>query len=283
MIKPIQRLLLVSALALLVSGCAVRFVYNQLDWLVPWYLDDYIALEGPQKQLFDSRLDAYLQWHRREQLPLYAEFLEDVADRAMRGLKPSDIATIQRRTEELAQIMVIQLQPDMIELFAMATDKQVEKLFRKFAEDDTRFRKEYLEVSAREQRRQRAKEAQHYVERWTGSLRKEQRKMIDDWSQSYELMAEELLATRTAWQQEFRRILDMRQDRPAYEAAFKQLLANPTFGRSDALQQKFDRNEQAVIALYLQLDHSLSPDQRKRMVKKLRSYAEDFRHLAKQQ
>ncbi len=283
MIKPIQRLLLVSALVLLASGCAVRFVYNQLDWLVPWYLDDYIALEGPQKQLFESRLDAYLQWHRREQLPLYAEFLEDVAGRAKRGLKPSDIATIQRRTEELAQAMVIQLQPDMIELFAMASDKQVEKLFRKFAEDDARFRKEYLEVSAREQRRQRAKEALLYVERWTGSLRKEQRKMIDDWSQSYELMAEELLETRTAWQQEFRRILDMRQDRPAYEAAFKQLLANPTFGRSDALQQKYDRNEQAVIALYLQLDHSLSPDQRTRMVKKLRSYADDFRHLAKQQ
>jgi hypothetical protein len=282
-IKPIQRLLLVSALVLLASGCAVRFVYNQLDWLVPWYLDDYIALEGPQKQLFESRLDAYLQWHRREQLPLYAEFLEDVAGRAKRGLKPSDIATIQRRTEELAQAMVIQLQPDMIELFAMASDKQVEKLFRKFAEDDARFRKEYLEVSAREQRRQRAKEALLYVERWTGSLRKEQRKMIDDWSQSYELMAEELLETRTAWQQEFRRILDMRQDRPAYEAAFKQLLANPTFGRSDALQQKYDRNEQAVIALYLQLDHSLSPDQRTRMVKKLRSYADDFRHLAKQQ
>lgn len=282
MITSIQRLVLVSVLALLTSGCAVRFVYNQLDWLVPWYLDDYITLEGPQKQLFKSRLDAYLQWHRREQLPLYAEFLDDVADRAKRGLKPSDIATIQRRTEELAQAMVIQLQPDMIELFAMATDKQVDKLFRKFAEDDARFRKEYLDVSVKQQRRQRAKEAEQYVERWTGSLHKEQRKMIDDWSQSYDLMAEELLETRTAWQQEFRRILDMRQDRPAYEAAFRQLLANPAFGRSETLQRKLDRNEQAVIALYLQLDRSLSPDQRTRMVKKLRSYADDFRHLAQQ-
>lgn len=282
MITSIQRLVLVSVLALLTSGCAVRFVYNQLDWLVPWYLDDYITLEGSQKQLFKSRLDAYLQWHRREQLPLYAEFLDDVADRAKRGLTPSDIATIQRRTEELAQAMVIQLQPDMIELFAMATDKQVDKLFRKFAEDDARFRKEYLDVSVKQQRRQRAKEAEQYVERWTGSLHKEQRKMIDDWSQSYDLMAEELLETRTAWQQEFRRILDMRQDRPAYEAAFRQLLANPAFGRSETLQRKLDRNEQAVIALYLQLDRSLSPDQRTRMVKKLRSYADDFRHLAQQ-
>jgi len=139
-----------------------------------------------------------------------------------------------------------------------------------------------LEVSAAEQRRQRGKEARHYVERWTGSLNKSQRALISDWSSSYMIMGEELASTQKAWQQEFHRILQIRHDRAAYDRAFQALLANPEFGRSDTLQEKLDHNEKAVIALYLQLDQSLTRDQRRHMVKKLRSYAEDFRILAKQ-
>ena len=280
--KVAWRGLVIGVLALLMAGCAVRLVYNQLDWLVPWYLDDYIELEGPQEKLFKSRLESYLQWHRREQLPQYADFLEEVAAQAEKGLTREQIAAIQLRTEELAQAMVDRLQPDMIELFAMASDQQVDQLFKKFEEGNERYRKDYLEASPKEQRKQRAREARKYVERWTGSLNKDQRQLIRDWSRSYELMGPELAETRLAWQREFRRILELRHDRPAYEAAFRQLLANPTFGRSEALQKKFDRNQQALVALYLELEHSLSTDQRKRMVKKLRSYAGDFRVLATQ-
>lgn len=280
--KVAWRGLVIGVLALLMAGCAVRLVYNQLDWLVPWYLDDYIELEGPQEKLFKSRLESYLQWHRREQLPQYADFLEEVAAQAEKGLTREQIAAIQLRTEELAQAMVDRLQPDMIELFAMASDQQVDQLFKKFEEGNERYRKDYLEASPKEQRKQRAREARKYVERWTGSLNKDQRQLIRDWSRSYELMGPELAETRLAWQREFRRILELRHDRPAYEAAFRQLLANPTFGRSEALQTKFYRNQQALVALYLELEHSLSTDQRKRMVKKLRSYAGDFRVLATQ-
>jgi len=36
----IQRALLVLLLTLSLSGCGVRFLYNQLDWLIPWQLRD---------------------------------------------------------------------------------------------------------------------------------------------------------------------------------------------------------------------------------------------------
>lgn len=267
---------------LVLSGCAVRFFYNQLDWLIPWYLDDYIELEGPQKDLFKSRLDDYLKWHRQSQLPKYADFLESLAVHAEKGLTRTDIADVQTRTQVLAQALVDRLKPDMIELFAMASDAQVDDLFEKFAEDDARFRKEYLQKSLAEQRRQRAKEVRHYVERWTGSLDDKQWKLIKRWSESFDPMGDDIFEVRLVWQQEFRRILQMRNDRPAYDHAFAALLDTPTYGRTEALQQKMDRNEQALIDLYLALDASLSADQRQHMVKKLRSYAADFRVLAAQ-
>ena len=282
MSRAIKSALVALLCGLLLAGCAVRFVYNQLDWLVPWYLEDYIELEGPQEKLFEARLEAYLAWHRQEQLPIYADFLESVADAAEQGLTEADIASIQARTQSLAQTLIDKLEPDMMDLFAMASDKQVQSLFKKFASDNEQYRKDVLEVSVDKQRRQRGKEAQHYVERWTGSLDKQQRQLIDDWSQSYEIMGEELFETQLAWQGEFHRILDLRHDKPVYEKAFRALLDNPEFGRSAALQQKLDQNERAVVQLYLQLDQSLTKSQRQHMVKKLRSYAEDFRALARQ-
>ncbi|HVL00433.1 MAG TPA: DUF6279 family lipoprotein [Dongiaceae bacterium] len=273
---------IVAVVALMLSGCAVRFVYNQLDWLVPWYLDDYMQLEGPQKTLFKQRLDTYLAWHRKEQLPLYADFLDQVAGRAEKGMSHDDIAHIQARTEQLAQVMIDRLKPDMMELFAMANDEQVASLFRKFEEDNAKYLKENVKVSPGKQRRQRQQEVINYTERWTGSLDEKQRKLIADWSKRFELMQQEVFDTRLLWQQEFKRILALRADRPAYEQAFTQLLDNPGFGQSDELKRKLAVNQALLVDLYLELEQSLSKDQRASMVKKLKDYAKDFRELSKQ-
>lgn len=267
---------------LLLSGCAVRLVYNQLDWLVPWYLDDYIELEGPQKPFFRERLDAYLVWHRQQQLPLYADFLEQVADRAGQGMSREDIAWVQARTEQLAQAMIDRLKPDMMALFALATDEQVEALFRKFAQDNARYRRDRVEVTEAEQRRATQKDVIRYAERWTGTLSRSQRKLIANWSARFELMDEDIYQTQLRWQEEFHRILRLRQERVVYEQAFAALLDTPDFGRSEAMQQKLARNQVQLIDLYLALEHSLSPRQRQHMVDRLRDYAGDFRALSTQ-
>lgn len=273
---------MLACVLLMISGCAVRFVYNQLDWMVPWYLDDYIELEGPQKELFRQRLDDYLAWHRQHQLPLYAEFLEQVAVRAEQGMNHDDIAAIQTRTEQLAQAMVDRLKPDMLELFAMASDEQVKALFRKFAENNLKYRREKVDVGEQEQRQFRQKEVIRYAERWTGDLNDSQRQLIADWSSKFALMDKDVYATQLRWQEEFHRILLLRHDKPAYEAAFTALLNTPTFGRSEQMQRKLEMNQGLLIDLYLALERSLSPSQRQLMVKKLRDYAQDFRELAKE-
>ena len=48
--KRLRIFVLVSFLASL-TGCSNSFVYNQLDWLVPWYLDDYV---GPNRGVLVS-------------------------------------------------------------------------------------------------------------------------------------------------------------------------------------------------------------------------------------
>ena len=49
----------------LVSGCsATQFIYNRVDIVIRWYLDDYVALNRDQQAQFDERLDELLSWSR---------------------------------------------------------------------------------------------------------------------------------------------------------------------------------------------------------------------------
>ena len=63
-------------LALTLSGCsATQFIYNRVDILVRWYLDDYVSLDREQQARFDDRFDLLIEWHRREELPVYGVLL----------------------------------------------------------------------------------------------------------------------------------------------------------------------------------------------------------------
>ena len=66
------RLLSWVVLASTLTGCsATQFIYNRVDILVRWYLDDYVSLDREQQARFDARLETLLVWHRREELPAY--------------------------------------------------------------------------------------------------------------------------------------------------------------------------------------------------------------------
>ena len=62
----------------LITGCsATQFIYNRVDIVIRWYLDDYVSLSRDQQAQFDERLDDLLSWHRQEELPSYVTLLDD--------------------------------------------------------------------------------------------------------------------------------------------------------------------------------------------------------------
>ncbi|HAY11253.1 MAG TPA: hypothetical protein DCY18_15230, partial [Thauera sp.] len=74
----LARILLAGLFAAFVlGGCSVRMAYSQLDWLVPWYLRDYVMLDAGQRNLLDRQLSARLDWHCRTHLAEYAATLRE--------------------------------------------------------------------------------------------------------------------------------------------------------------------------------------------------------------
>ena len=71
--------LLPLGLCLALASCSNAFVYNQLDWLIPWYMGDYVNLTREQKKSFKEELEPLLQWHRNEELQNYLLILDESA------------------------------------------------------------------------------------------------------------------------------------------------------------------------------------------------------------
>ncbi len=66
------------ACCLLLTACSNTFLYNRLDWLIGWYVDDYVDMSYSQKTLFNQSLKPYLHWHRTEELTNYISLLEQI-------------------------------------------------------------------------------------------------------------------------------------------------------------------------------------------------------------
>ena len=72
--------ILFLCLLLGLANCSAKLIYYHLDWLIPWYVDDYISLDSDQRTMLENRLIQQLEWHCRTQLPDYAVSLRKLGN-----------------------------------------------------------------------------------------------------------------------------------------------------------------------------------------------------------
>lgn len=272
----------VVVLAGVLTGCAVKLVYNQLDWLIPWYLSDYLDMDGEQDAFFDKRLQEYLVWHRKSQLPEYAKFLRQVADDVEDGLSEQEVQGFQSEMEHMASVLMQRLAPDVTALFANADGHQLEELFEVLDKEGERFRRRYAKQSIQEQREDQVDDVIETIERWTGSLTKPQEALVVEWGKHYQLMGEEVYEAGVKWRTEFKQVLALRAQPELYQSRLYALLTTPDFGWSKAFRSKAEENKRSLSQLYFSLDKTFTRKQRKRIINTLLEYAEDFEQLAKE-
>ncbi|MBI2379881.1 MAG: hypothetical protein HYV16_03880 [Gammaproteobacteria bacterium] len=268
-------------LAFALGGCGSRFVYNRLDTLARWQLDDYIELDEAQEQWLRQRLGAQLEQHRRQALPRYADWLEAL-DRDL--AQPMDRATLDGHFERfyaLRQELVRQMLADGTELLAGLSEEQVGALFEALEEDNQDYAEEYVALPKDKLLKKRMKELSGSFKDWVGALRGAEEQRLKQWLGEIQLSSADQLEFQRAWQAELRAALAYRQDRPRFAARIEQLFLEPEHLRPAAFQAKIDNNIEAFRRLVLDLNGQLSDKQRNKLRRKLRGYAEDFRDWAK--
>jgi len=266
-------------LAIVLAGCGPRLVYPHLDWLIPWYVSDYISLDSDQKNMLDARLLKVLDWHCRTQLPAYATTLRALGRDLANRFQPVDAAALQAYNGRLMALwkeLLQQIGPDITAILATATDAQVDELFDNLEKQNHKFKKKYVDLPPDELIQNREERMVKRTEYWISKLNPEQKQAVSDWSLQLAPIAVDWLRNREIVQAEARRQLAHRHDNPGFQDAMRELIINPDSMRNAEFQRKIDINTAVTINILAQLNQLLTEKQRSYLLNRIESLAADF-------
>ena len=275
------RLLILLCSALLLAGCGVRFAYSQLDWLVPWYLRDYVSFDAGQRSLLDQRLAARLDWHCRAHLPDYVGLLREARDTLQRErIAAHELEPFLRQGEAWWDELRSELVDDAGVLLAGLSDEQVAELAAAFARRDRDARKAFLDGSAEVRRAAQVERMEKRLRNWFGRLDDGQRALVAAWSDALQPTTEQWLENRRQWQQGVIDALRVRDDPQQFAARIAALRAPPDATAPAAHRAQVAHNRQLTLQLLADVFNAASPTQRERLLAEIDGLAAQFDTLA---
>ena len=166
--------LLIFFLVFLVGCSSTTFVYNRIDFLLPWYLESYVDLNREQKQDLKQLLIPFFKWHREEELPNYLAIIEDLELALDASVEFETIAGITYDVEEswfrLEDRMLLWAIPMTRELSSKQLDGFIQSMQTKTEQSE----KEYLNRNLQTYQNDNYKRLRKNLRRFMGGLNKEQ-------------------------------------------------------------------------------------------------------------
>ncbi len=278
-----RALLLVISMVVMLSACGPRWTYNNLDWLIPWYVEDYIPLDAQQNDELSARLAYQLDWHCRTQMSRYADFLRQVRhDLSLPGQPvPAD-----RWSDYLERLrrywidLIYQVGPDAVAILVTASDEQIDALFANIEQTNLDLQREYVDPPLEVRRQNRQKRMQKRLVYWTGPLTPAQLEQVAQWAFGLTEIAEEWMVHRRRFQATLRQQLTRRRPGEAFERRLLDLFATPEKLRTPSFQAKVDTNMDLTLALLENISRSLTPKQRRHIVNRFGKLAGELEQLA---
>ena len=267
-------------LALLLQGCSVsRVAYNNADVVLRWQADHYFDLEGEYAEQFDRGLAALLAWHRTEALPQYARLAGEMAARLQRGIERRDLEWSYDALREQIRQTLVAAAGESAGLLDRLTPEQIEHFERRLAEDNRKFAKEEVGGSVEQQRKRRMKRNLERLEEWFGPLDDAQEERLRQYDARAPLTGALRERDRRRRQAEFVAMLRAREA----GRRFAPWLERWESDREPAYAQAMHATRNEYMHLLVDLDRTLSAEQRTHAVARLRRFGELFDSLARAQ
>jgi hypothetical protein len=269
--------LFLVVLGALVCGCStVRFAYDNADAYLRWQVHSYIVVQGQDADELDERIDEFHAWHRKNALPKYVTLAHEVAQRFSDGLSHADLVW----GYDSARAQVRESLRKAAELVAPLLDRlsadQIKAMEDRIADENRRFYRDNLRGTERDRRAQRARLAINRLEDWVGKLTQAQVQRVREYAERAPLADELRDRDRKRLQKEVLAILRAREARKR----LADQLVNWERGREPAYVAALDAWREQFFTLLVDIDRSLTSEQRARVQRQLRRYADDFEALA---
>lgn len=275
---------IIGALLLVwLSGCStVKIGYNNAPSLAYWWLDGYLDFNDAQSVQVRDSLAALQAWHRRTELPAYAELLRQTQRLANGPVTPEQVCRITTQIQRHVQQLGEQAAEGMARVVPTLQPEQLRYLTHQFDKHNRNWREEWLDSTPQELQARRLKKAVERAESFYGRLDEAQLALLR------RSVAGSAFDARLAWRERLRRQQDMLQvlqehrngDRPAHvKAELLALLQRQLESPDPAYRAQFERMLADSCHTLATLHNNASAAQRRHLQDKLQGYEADARAL----
>ena len=280
--KFLKLLILIVINVLLVSCSSTQLIYSIADKFIQDEVEYFLYLNEKERVILNQKISEIVIWHRKSMLPKYSNYLVDISNKLEIGdYDTSNINKAVRNARFLIEETVTGLTPFASQILMRHRNVEAVKFIEKKMEMRRQERLEELSQPKDMLYKERLERLLSSFERFMSSLNEEQVKLLEAHASATLLDNSIRLKNRTMRQKVFIEFLKTQPDEEELTAYLNKLLlrgyeiTNPTY--QDFLEASLERFE-FLLGDMLAVSTEL---QKKKIVKKLRSYSEDFKTVSR--
>ena len=230
---------------LMLGACSgTTLLYNRLDFLVPWYVDDYAELNGEQETYLEELLTPFLAWHRSQELPSYVKILGDIEASLDEPETQAGVEAIFSEFERAWLRLEGEALDSLLDLGAQLSDAQLDGFLEVLWEQQDEYKEEYLDRPDEEFYEDSYDNLKDNAKEYLGALSDKQRDILRESSSKLLRSDEEWLRERAEW---FKQLEVILKRGPQWQQRVRAAVA----ARRDKFSPEYVRiyeNNNAVIA-----------------------------------
>jgi len=269
-------------LAACASELVLGTVYNELDSRSARNFKSYANFTDRQAARIDQMASAYHAWHRKTQMPEYAEFMNSIVD-DISAVEPLSLdaaaswwSTASGFSDDLSVCNPFNAAADLL---AGLSDRQVQQITKRLRRDLDKQQDEYAEESKEERLNRRYKKVTAWASRAGAKFNAQQKTLLRETLIEQASLGKQRFELRRVWMENFIGLLDTRT-----EASFKTKITTHinTLWRLTAnnFPQQW-RNNEVLWTKFLQQFINLQSDaQRQRFLNKISDTATTVEKLS---
>ncbi|MEZ5450042.1 MAG: DUF6279 family lipoprotein [Thiolinea sp.] len=281
MLKTAHRWCWILLAVLLLAACSgTRLTYTFLDRLIRWKVDEYVSLYTPQSTALNTRLRAFHDWHRREQLPVYVDFISQQMQVLERpAVSPQDFSAALDRAMQLWRDSLEQLLPAILTTLSTLDEDQMADVMARINKEEQKYREEHILDSVENRRAYRKKRMLERMHTWLGSVNAPQQQRIEQWLDELDYATDLRLRQGEMMRERLTGVLALRERPEAFQRAALPLLLHPEQLWTPAYRQYVAANRQATLRLLADMHGLLEAPQRQHLLNELDDYRTQFRKM----
>ena len=263
-----------------VSACSsTTYVYNRLDFLLPWYMDDYVDLDAEQEAHLDELLVPFLAWHRAQELPVYLTALNNIEDSLDSPLTAEIVGTLFTNFESAWLRLQSEGLTQLLDLGARLSDEQIAAFLEALWEQQREFEEEYLERDEEEFFEDNDDNTRDTFQDYLGKLSDDQKQWVRDGSRRLLRSDQVWLKERAQWLTELGILLTRE---PGWQERVRVAVSAKNNTMTPEYQRIYEHNMDAIYQLAAQVLNARSERQSRHLRGKLADVREDLETLIAQ-